>query len=435
MPEQLPAPDYIKLFQDLPDSYLLLAADGTIVTNSDQHVAVSLLPREKAVGRNIFDAYPSAPESQRALFESHEYVRRHKQAHTMPLTRYDLERPAEQGGGMEERYWQITHYPLFDQEGNLQYILQRPQDVTEKHLAELRSQEMAQELAESQHQARFVLEALPVMIWTSQADGAVTSFNQRWLSFTGRGREESLGWGWTQDIYPEEREGIVRRWQQATATGTEFQLEFRLRRHDGQYRWVLVRCVPRLTDGGQPASWVGGGTDIHEQKELVQEMLAANEQQALLSDQAYQAYQLAQSQRQTFYTLFQQAPAMICILRGTEHIFEFVNPVYQAVFPGRQLVGRTVAEALPEAASQGFIQLLDGVYQTGEPFFGKELLLSIDRDGDGNLQDAYFNFTYQLFEEGDQKAGITVFAFDVTDLVLARKGLEKLRDDAATASR
>ncbi|TGE23686.1 PAS domain S-box protein [Hymenobacter aquaticus] len=430
MTTALPPLDYVSLFQNLPDAYLLLAPDGTIVTNSDQHVAVSLLPREKAVGRNIFEAYPSAPESQRVLHESHEYVRRHRQPHTMPLTRYDLARPAELGGGTEERYWQITHYPLLDARGELQYILQRPQDVTEKHLAELRSQEIAQALAESQDQARFVLEALPVMIWTSQADGGMTAFNQRWLAFTGRGKQESLGWGWAQDIHPEERAEVVRRWQQAVAAGQEFQVEFRLRRHDAHYRWVLVRGVPRVAEEGRPASWVGGGTDIHEQRELVQEMLLANEQQAQLSDQAYRAYQLVQSQKAAFYALFQQAPALICILRGPEHRYEFVNPVYQSIFPGRPLVGLPVAEALPELVEQGFITLLDRVYSTGEPFYGNELLVRLDRNGDGQLQDAYFNFTYQLFEEDQQKAGITVFAFDVTDLVLARKALEALRDGA-----
>ncbi|TDN36329.1 hypothetical protein E4631_08810 [Hymenobacter sp. UV11] len=77
-------------------------------------MATSLLPREQAVGKNIFAAYPSAPDSQRELNESHQYVRQHLAPHTMPLLRYDLERSAAQGGGTEERYWQITHYPLFD---------------------------------------------------------------------------------------------------------------------------------------------------------------------------------------------------------------------------------------------------------------------------------------------------------------------------------
>jgi len=430
----MPAPafpvDFQALFQHLPDSFLLLAPDGTIVSNSDQHVAVSLLPREQAVGRNIFEAYPSAPESQQALFESHEFVRQHKQPHTMPLTRYDLDRPTELGGGTEERYWQITHYPILDASGELQYILQRPQDVTQQHLAELREEEMQRQLADSQQQARFVLEALPVLVWTCQPDGAMLSFNQRWLTFTGRSQEESVGWGWANDIAPEQRNDVVQHWKAAAAAGQEFQLEFRLRRADGQYHWVLIRCVPRRAEAGGISQWIGGGTDINEQKEMVQEMLVANEQQAEMAELAYQSQRQALSQRETFYNLFQQAPALICILRGPEHTFEFVNPLYQELFRGRQLVGKNVLEALPEVIEQGFTDLLDNVYHTGETFYGKEILIMVDHNDGTGPQRLYLNFTYQLFTENDQKAGITVFAYDVTDLVEARKALEKLRDDA-----
>lgn len=122
--------DYQRLFRSLPDNYLLLAPDGTVLDNSDAHVQVSMLPREQAVGRNIFAAYPSDPESQQSLDASHEIVRRTHQAHAMPLLRYDLERPAALGGGTEERYWLLTHYPILDERGELEYILQRPQDVT-----------------------------------------------------------------------------------------------------------------------------------------------------------------------------------------------------------------------------------------------------------------------------------------------------------------
>ncbi|RYU74528.1 PAS domain-containing protein [Hymenobacter persicinus] len=435
MPTPLLPVDFEALFHHLPDSFLLLTPDGTVVTNSDRHVGVSLLPREQAVGRDIFDAFPSAPESQQALRESHDYVRQHRQPHTMPLTRYDLERPAALGGGTEERYWQITHYPLLNAAGELQYILQRPQDVTEKHLAERREAEIQRQLADSQQQARFVLEALPVLIWTCQADGSVSAFNQRWLHYTGRSSAESLGWGWMQDLDPAQREDVEQRWKTAAQRGAEFQLEFRLRRADGQYRWLLVRCVPRKADDGSVSQWVGGGTDIHEQKEMVQELLRANEQQADMAEMAYQAQRQALSQRETFYNLFQQAPALICILRGPDHVFDFVNPQYQELFRGRELVGKRVGEALPEVEEQGFISLLDNVYQTGETFYGKEILIMVDHGDAAGPQQLYLNFTYQLFSEGGHRAGITVFAYDVTDLVVARKRLEKQSADATPASR
>ena len=179
--------------------------------------------------------------------------------------------------------------------------------------------------------------------------------------------------------------------------------------------------------------WVGAGSDIHEQRQLVQELLAANEQQNSLSEQAYQLYQRAESQRETYERLFEQAPAMIAIARGPEHRYEFVNPAYQQLFPHRQLVGHTVADVLPEIKDQGIIDLLDNVYRTGETFYGSELKMQLERDACGTLRDSYFNFVYQHFCESGQPAGIMVFAFEVTNLVEARQALEKVRDASAQA--
>jgi PAS domain-containing protein len=172
---------------------------------------------------------------------------------------------------------------------------------------------------------------------------------------------------------------------------------------------------------------VGAASDIHEQRQMVQELLQANEQQAALADQAYATYQRAESQRETYENLFTQAPAIICVLRGPEHRYEFVNPLYQQVFPHRQLLGRPVAEALPELVPQGVIGLLDQVYRTGETFRAQELPLQLERDAGQALRDSYFNFTYQQFQEDGQPAGIMVFAFEVTEFVRARQALEQLR--------
>jgi PAS domain-containing protein len=169
---------------------------------------------------------------------------------------------------------------------------------------------------------------------------------------------------------------------------------------------------------------VGGATDIHDQKMMVQEILEANEQQAVLSEQAYQNYQRAESQRAMYQGLFTSAPALICILRGPQHRYEFVNTAYQAMFPGRPLVGLTVAEALPEVAAQGFVTLLDNVYNTGEAFTGDEMPIEIASATGEPAHTNYFNFSYQRFSEQGETAGIMVFAFDVTELVNARKALE-----------
>ena len=416
--------DYRTLFHALPGAFLLLAPDGTVLDNSDQHVGVSLLPRSQAVGRNIFDAYPSAPESQRDLHASHEQVRRTLLPDAMPLLRYDLERPAELGGGTEERYWQITHYPLLDAQGQLQYILQIPQDVTEAHRASRAATEAQQALDETRQRNQFTLQSLPVMVWTTRPDGTAEFFNTRWTGFTGRALADTLDWGWVEDLHPDDLPATTARWQAARDQGTSYQAEYRMRRHDGSYRWHLATGVPRLGDNGQIQMWVGCNTDIHEQKLMVEELLEANEQQAALSEQAYQQFQKAENQRETYESMFMQAPAAIGILRGPEHRHEFVNPPYEQILNNRPVLGRTVADALPEVAAQGFVALLDTVYQTGEAYHGNEVPIRLA----GDSEDRYFNFTYQQFRENGQPAGITVFAYEVSALVRARQALEKLRD-------
>ncbi|MBF9224085.1 PAS domain-containing protein [Hymenobacter ruricola] len=421
--------DYQRLFRSLPDNFLLIApdADATILDDTDSHVAVSLLAREQAVGRPFFEAYPAVDQNQGdVIAASHEHVRRHLEPHTMPVIRYDLARPAEQGGGFEEIYWQATHYPILDDEGQLQYILQRAQNVTEQHRAALEAARVQKALAEAQDRTNFVLQNLPVLIWTARPDGYRDFFNSRWLDFTGRSLAEETGEQWSSSVHPDYLARALDAWHHSVATGDPYQVEYPLRRHDGHYRWILVRATPRRDADGHITMWVGGATEIHEQRQMVQELLQANEQQALLSEQAYQMYQKAEGQRETFHNLFMQAPAMICILRGPQHEYEFVNPAYQQLFPHRELLGHTVEEVLPEVREQGIIDILDNVYQTGETFFGNELKLHLERDASKELRDSYFNFIYQQFRENNQPAGIMVFAFEVTDFVLARQALERL---------
>jgi len=419
--------DYQRLFREFPDSLLLLLPDGTVADNSDAHVQASLRTRAQAVGLNIFAAYPSAPESQRELFDSHEYVRQHLVPHTMGLLRYDLERPAELGGGTEERYWQITHYPLFDEQGRLEYILQRPQDVTAQTLAARQVAEASQALAESQARSQFILESLPVMVWTNTPTGQPDYFNPRWLAFTGQPLASLQASDWHDLAYPDDRAALLGAWHEALAGGQPLQHEYRLRRHDGEYRWVLIQAAPRRADDGTITMWVGSASDIHAQRQLVAELLQANEQQAVLAEQAYETYQRAESQRQTYDKLFTEVPALIAVLRGPHHHYEFANPAYQQVFPHRQLLGRAIAEAVPEVVPQGLIEVLDRVYTTGVPFRNPALRIDLERQPGTPLQEVYVDLTLQQFTEQNQPAGIMVFAVEVTDLVHARAELAKLR--------
>ena len=439
MSASTPALDYQNVFRSLPENFLLIAPnpEATILDNTDSHEAISLKSREEAIGKPFFEAYPANDESGAAqIRESHEHVRSHLEPHTMPLIRYDLERPTEQGGGLEESYWQATHYPILDAKGQLQYILQRTQNVTEQLRAAKAAAEAQQKLAEEQERTHFILENLPVLIWTATPNGQRDYFNPRWLAFTGREMEDEVGEKWLADLHPDDRDRVRTHWGQAVVAGTPYQVEYRLRRHDGQYRWILSRAHPRRDATGQINLWVGGATDIHDQKMMVQEILEANEQQAALAEQAYQNYQLAQQQRQALYALFTNAPAQIGIVRGPEFRYEFANANYQAAMGGRELVGRTVAEAVPELAAMGLLDTLNEVYRTGQPYEAHEVPLDF-RQEDGQTRPAYFTYIIQRFEEGGEPAGLTSYAYEVTELVQARQALATLQPlgpDTAPAS-
>ena len=420
MPAALPL-DYQLVFHSLPENFLLIGADSdaTILDNTDRHVAVSLKSRESVVGKPFFEAFPATDASGAVeIRASHDYVRQHLAPHTMPLIRYDL---TGTDGLVEDLYWQATHYPVLGADGQLQYILQRTQNVTEQRRAALAAAEIQQQLAAEQQRTQFILHSLPVLVWTATAEGQRDYFNPRWLEFTGRDLASQLQGGWLAGLHPDDQARVQQQWLASVASGLPYQVEYRLRRADGQYRWVLSRATPQHDAAGTVRLWVGGVVEVHEQKMLVQELLETAEQQAALSEQGYAHYQQAQQQRQTFYDLFMNAPAQISIVRGPEHRYEFANHEFMRM-ARRPILGRTVLEAFPEMASQSTQAMLDEVYRTGQPYFGHEVRFEL-ADAQGQPQQVYQSFTFQRFEENGQPAGITSYATDVTELVLARQAL------------
>jgi signal transduction histidine kinase/CheY-like chemotaxis protein len=142
------------------------------------------------------------------------------------------------------------------------------------------------------------------------------------------------------------------------------------------------------------------------------------------------ALSLAEAERTRLRDLFSRAPALVCVLKGAQHVFELANPTYLAAV-GRatesELRGKPIREALPEIDGQGFYEILDEVYETGTPYFGNEILIRLPRDTTGKLEDVYMNFVYQPSRNIDGKVdGILVHGVDVTQQVLARARVEQL---------
>ena len=121
-------------------------------------------------------------------------------------------------------------------------------------------------LAESEHRFRHVADFSPMMVWMSATDGLCTYFNRAWLEFTGVEIERQLGEGWTQLVHPEDLEDCLNTYKAAFAARTPFQMEYRIRRSDGEYRWVLDIGVPRSGTQGRFLGYIGSAVDITERR-------------------------------------------------------------------------------------------------------------------------------------------------------------------------
>lgn len=123
--------------------------------------------------------------------------------------------------------------------------------------------------------------------------------------------------------------------------------------------------------------------------------------------------------------LFMEAPAMICIFRGPQHVYELANDIYLEVIGNRDVLGQPIRKALPELEGSGIYEILDTVYSTGKPFVGSEVPVKLDR-GNGKLEETYFNFVYQPSHNSEGIIeGILVFGVNVTDQVSARRKIEE----------
>ncbi|MDB5124298.1 MAG: domain S-box protein, partial [Mucilaginibacter sp.] len=138
-----------------------------------------------------------------------------------------------------------------------------------------------------------------------------------------------------------------------------------------------------------------------------------------------------QQERDRLKNSFMQAPAGICILDGPDLVYELVNPVYQQLLPGRQLLDRPIFEALPELIGTPLQQILLNVYSKGESYEINESLIPIAEYEGGPTRDRYFTFNYQARRDANNKVdGILAFVFEVTGIMTVQHDLQKAREQS-----
>jgi PAS domain S-box-containing protein len=123
-----------------------------------------------------------------------------------------------------------------------------------------------QSLRESEGRFRVMADTAPVLIWMSGTDKLCDFFNRGWLEFTGRALEQELGNGWADGVHPEDLRRCVEIYHSNFDTRQSFEMEYRLRRHDGDYRWILDRGVPRYGADGEFIGYIGTAIDLTDRK-------------------------------------------------------------------------------------------------------------------------------------------------------------------------
>lgn len=124
-----------------------------------------------------------------------------------------------------------------------------------------------------------IVEQAPILIWRADASGKCDYFNERWLAFTGRSMEAELNDGWAEGVHPEDMGRCLDTYRAAFARRLSFEMEYRLRRHDGVHRWLFDRGVPFFADDGRFAGYIGSCIDVTETVEARQLLIESKERE------------------------------------------------------------------------------------------------------------------------------------------------------------
>jgi two-component system cell cycle sensor histidine kinase/response regulator CckA len=240
MPESSPLPtlpDFRALFESAPGLYLVLTPEFTIVAVSDAYLRATKTKRDEIVGRGLFEVFPDNPNDPAAtgtrnLRASLERVLQHRKPDTMAVQKYDIRRPASEGGGFEERYWSPVNSPVLGPDGAVAFILHSAEDVTK-------------ELAAKAERDRFFELSLDMMCIAS-ADGYFKRLNPAFTQTLGWSVAEMLARPFLEFVHPDDHAATRREVERQVVAGEKV-LRFlnRYRHQDGSWRWLSWKSAPQ----------------------------------------------------------------------------------------------------------------------------------------------------------------------------------------------
>jgi PAS domain S-box-containing protein len=163
------------------------------------------------------------------------------------------------------RYVHSVGHPLVGDDGEVLELVGTHIDVTEQHLAKEALQKAFDEIKKSEDRLRLVIDTIPALVWRAGPEGVPDFLNQPALDYTGLSLDQAET-GWPRAFHPDDKKGMLVKWSAIRESGMPGELEARLRRYDGEYRWFLFRAEPLRDELGSIVKWYGSSTDIEDRK-------------------------------------------------------------------------------------------------------------------------------------------------------------------------
>ncbi|MER2536450.1 MAG: response regulator [Rhizobiaceae bacterium] len=246
----------------------------------------------------------------------------------------------------------------------------------------------------------------PVPIVTLWGKDGIMIYNDGYSQFAG-GRHPGLFGSKVREGWPEVADFNDNIMKVGLAGGTLAYREQRLvlsRNGQPEDVWLDLDYSPLLDESGRPAGVMAIVVEISDRVEAERRLAA---------------------ERESLQRMFAQAPGFLAMLSGPEHVFTMANNAYQEMIGGRQVLGLPVREALPEVATQGFIKLLDRVYNTGKPYVGRNVSILLQQRPDDLPREVFIDFIYQPILSDNEVTGIFVQGNDVTEQSRAQSALRE----------
>jgi PAS domain S-box-containing protein len=272
----------------MEEAFALLDPDFRLLAVNRELAKLDGRSDAELIGKTYWEAYPGSYDSEIGVL----YRRAMQEGAAVAL-----EHQGRWPDG-RETWLDMRAYPV--SEGLAIFL----RDVTDRKVAE-------ENLRESEVRFRNMADHAPVMMWVTDASGACTYLNRAWYAFTGQTEQEALGLGWLDVAHPDDRARAEKAFLEANAANEPFQIEYRLRRHDGQHRWMIDAAAPRFGPDGAALGYIGSVVDIDERREAAEQARALSEELRAILDATPAMIWVARSQDAKLITGNQVANQML----------------------------------------------------------------------------------------------------------------------------